>query len=204
MNKSESKYFNTALRMDEALIGLLDVKDLEYITVKEICAKAGVNRSTFYLHYETVDDLLTEATESVNRRFLSCFPQTSVGLPEKINDKHPKELVFITREYLLPFLSFVKDNKSIYRAYFRNPKSMDTDSRYNDLKKNILEPVMSRFKIPQARYKYYIAYYIEGTMAIVREWLNNNCGETVETITSIIEECVRPFAGGTEEMFYGK
>lgn len=63
---------------------------------------------------------------------------------------------------------------------------------------------MSRFKIPQSRYKYYIAYYIEGTMAIVTEWLNNKYGETVETITSIIEECVRQFAGGTEEMFYGK
>lgn len=31
MNKSESKYFNTALRMDEALIELLEKKDLEYI-----------------------------------------------------------------------------------------------------------------------------------------------------------------------------
>ena len=37
MNKSESKYFNTALRMSEALIALLEEKDLEYITVKEIC-----------------------------------------------------------------------------------------------------------------------------------------------------------------------
>lgn len=64
MNKSESKYFNTAAFMDEALIALLEVKDLEYITVKEICEKAGVNRSTFYLHYETIDDLANEAAES--------------------------------------------------------------------------------------------------------------------------------------------
>ncbi len=39
MNKSESKYFHTALRMDEALISLLEEKDLEYISVKEICEK---------------------------------------------------------------------------------------------------------------------------------------------------------------------
>ncbi len=52
MNKNESKYFNTALLMDEALIHLLTKKDIGYITVKEICEKAGVNRSTFYLHYE--------------------------------------------------------------------------------------------------------------------------------------------------------
>ena len=61
MNKSESKYFNTAVRMDEAFLALLEKKDFAYITVKEVCEKAGVNRSTFYLHYETVSDLLSES-----------------------------------------------------------------------------------------------------------------------------------------------
>lgn len=60
MNKSESKYFSTAERMDEALIHLLEAKGMEYITVKDICTQAGVNRSTFYLHYETIWDLLRE------------------------------------------------------------------------------------------------------------------------------------------------
>ena len=54
MNRSESKYFNTAVRMDEAFLSLLEKKDFAYITVKEICEAAGVNRSTFYLHYETL------------------------------------------------------------------------------------------------------------------------------------------------------
>lgn len=53
MNKNESKYFNTAVKMDEALIALLEKKEFSYITVKEICEAAGVNRSTFYLHCET-------------------------------------------------------------------------------------------------------------------------------------------------------
>ena len=51
MNKNESKYFNTAIRMDEALITLLEKKDFEYITIKEICDTAGVNRSTFALRH---------------------------------------------------------------------------------------------------------------------------------------------------------
>lgn len=45
MNEFNSKYFKTALRMDEVLIALLEKKDLEYITVKEICEEADVNRS---------------------------------------------------------------------------------------------------------------------------------------------------------------
>ena len=36
MKKSESKYFNTAVRMDRAFLELLEKKDMEYITVKEI------------------------------------------------------------------------------------------------------------------------------------------------------------------------
>ena len=39
MNKHESKYFSTAILMDEALISLLDKKSIEFITVKEICEK---------------------------------------------------------------------------------------------------------------------------------------------------------------------
>lgn len=75
MNKSESKYFNTAQRMDEALIDLLAKKSLDFITVKEICEKAGVNRTTFYLHYETISDLLSKTMEFVNKRFLAYYDQ---------------------------------------------------------------------------------------------------------------------------------
>ena len=64
MNKNESKYFNTAIKMDEALISLLEKKEFEYITIKEICIEAGVNRSTFYLHYENTSDLLKETTRN--------------------------------------------------------------------------------------------------------------------------------------------
>lgn len=69
MKKSESKYFNTAVRMDRAFLELLEKKDMEYITVKEICEAAGVNRSTFYLHYETIDDLLAESVQYMNQQF---------------------------------------------------------------------------------------------------------------------------------------
>jgi AcrR family transcriptional regulator len=64
VKKSESKYFNTALLMDEALLILLERKDFAFISVKEICDKAGVNRSTFYLHYENMDDLMKNARSS--------------------------------------------------------------------------------------------------------------------------------------------
>ncbi len=190
MNKSESKYFNTALRMNEALITLLEKKDLEYITVKEICQTAGVNRSTFYLHYESVSDLVNETVETINARFLSYFPQSSRDVRSEMETRERTELVFITEEYLLPYLRFVRGNKHVYRAAFRNPGSMQVHVRYGDLKKYILLPILERFQIPLAYRPYYIAYYIEGIMAIIKEWLQRDCADEVEMIAQIIEKCV--------------
>lgn len=192
MNKSESKYFNTALRMDEALIALLEKKDLEYITVKEICHLAGVNRSTFYLHYETISDLVNETLEMIDRRFLSYFSKTET---EILNSREKEELILVTREHLVPYLRFIRDNKKIYRAAFRNPGSMGAHVRYGELKQRVLGPLMERFGIPAACQPYYTAYYVEGIIAIVKEWLRQDCADEVETIAGIIESCVRPRDG---------
>ena len=195
MNKSESKYFNTALRMNEALIVLLEEKDLEYITVKEICHQAGVNRSTFYLHYDTIADLVNETLEMINQRFLSYFPQREDEVLGNMGSREREDLVLVTREYLLPYLRFIRDNKKVYRAAFRNPNSMGANARYGELKQHIFGPVLERFEIPAAHRPYYIAYYIEGIAAIVKEWLQQDCGDEVEMIADIIESCVRPKEG---------
>ena len=199
MNKSESKYFNTALRMDEALIALLKEKDLEYITVKEICHQAGVNRSTFYLHYETIADLVNETLEMINRRFLSYFPQQEEDVLGNMDSRERKDLVLVTREYLLPYLRFIQDNKKVYRAAFRNPSSMQAHVRYGELKQHILGPILERFEITASHRPYYMAYYVEGIIAIVKEWLRQDCADEVEMIADIIESCVQPRDGSYEK-----
>lgn len=199
MNKSESKYFNTALRMDEALLALLEEKDLEYITVKEICHRAGVNRSTFYLHYETIADLVNETLEMINQRFLSYFPQQEEEVLGNLGTREREELILVTGEYLLPYLRFIRDNKKVYRAAFRNPGSMQAYARYGELKQRILVPILERFAIPAAHRPYYMAYYVEGIIAIIKEWLRQDCGDEVEIIAHIIQSCVRPRDGSHEK-----
>ena len=52
------QYTRTALR--DALIDLICEKPLTHITVTDICTRADINRSTFYLHYQGVHELLAE------------------------------------------------------------------------------------------------------------------------------------------------
>ena len=73
MKKNESKYFYTANLMNKALLFLLEKKDIEFITVTEITKKAGVSRSTFYLHYDSVYELFSETVENLNNQFINSF-----------------------------------------------------------------------------------------------------------------------------------
>ena len=192
MNRSESKYFNTALLMDEALIKLLEVKDFEYITVKEICAKAGVNRSTFYLHYETIDDLLKETTEYYNEQFLKQFSFVPDQFVPSIHSAPLNELVLINSEYLRPYLSFIKEHKSVYQAAFKNSVCMQAERQFEDISEYVLKPIMKRFQIPEEEQPYWISFYIHGCTAIVQEWIKRNCEDPIENIEHIMIQCIRP------------
>lgn len=60
-------------KWDDALISLLEIKSFEFITIKDICKLAKVNRSTFYLHYENLNDLLEEVISNTNKDFYKSF-----------------------------------------------------------------------------------------------------------------------------------
>lgn len=195
MNKSESKYFHTALLMDEALVKLLAVKDFEYITVKEICEAAGVNRSTFYLHYETLADLLSETMEQTMNQFLEMFPAAPDDFISRIIDAPLDELILINSEYLHPYLTFVKNHKSLFAAAYKNPACLQIRQQFEGISKYILTPILDRFHIRQEEQVYWISFYIQGCIAVVQEWINRNCEDSIESIERILVECIRPKTG---------
>ena len=126
MNKSESKYFNTAGRFDKALLSLLEKKPFEYITISEICEKAEVNRSTFYLHYENTSDLLKETTTYVLDNFASYFFIDTESVVTQFANCDLQDLKFINEKYLHPYLSFIKDNQKVFSAVLSQPTTFNS------------------------------------------------------------------------------
>lgn len=198
MNKSESKYYNTACLMDEAFILLLEKKEFQYITVKEICTKAGVNRSTFYLHYETMNDLLEESAQFVLKKFYESMQSVDdfniahgeEGLNEFVTSSSLDNLYLITPKYLTPYLQFVRDNKRLYATALKNAGLFKWENTYDNLFKKIFSPILDRFGQEEKIKPYLVLFYISGLMAIVTEWLKNDCAESVEEIISVIEVCM--------------
>ena len=191
MNKSESKYFATAARMDEAFLELIEKKDFAYITVKEICEKAGVNRSTFYLHYETVGDLLEESVRHIIDRFVEFMPYDTADFLKKLNECPIEELYLITPEYLTPYLTYIKEHRRIFRTSVEQAAALRMYDAYTDLNRYILTPILNRYKVPAEDQNYILQFYIQGIMAVINEWLKTDCADSIEHIISVIQTCVK-------------
>lgn len=183
MTKSESKYFNTAKRMDEALISLLQEKDFEYLTIKEICGRANVNRSTFYLHYENIGDLLLETIQLINDRFRESFFQKDFS----INNKTLDELFFVTEEWMIPYLNFIKENKCVYKAVHTNSVAFGMEKAFDYLLSNVFSPILSKYGVSKNMHGYVMDFYRYGLSAVIMRWVDNDCKESVEYIMEIIK-----------------
>ena len=183
MNKSESKYFNTAVRFDNALLYLLEKKPFEYITIREICETAEVNRSTFYLHYENTSDLLNETIGYMIDQFTSYFTVDTESITAKFTDCELQDLKFIKDKYLFPYLSFIKENQRVFTAVLSRPADFDSNIIFQRLFDNIFVPILDRFNYPKDEQNYVMMFYLNGITAIITEWLKDDCKKSIEDIS---------------------
>lgn len=191
LNKSESKYFATAVKMDEAFLHLLEKKDFAYITVKELCEMAGVNRSTFYLHYETMSDLLSESVGHMTEQFLNYMENDTETFIIKLKECPLDELYLVTPEYLLPYLTYIKEHQRLFRTAMEHYSVLAMDKNYERMFRHIFLPILERYGVAKQDRHYIVAFYLQGIMAIISEWLRTDCEDSVEYVMKMIQQCVK-------------
>ena len=178
MNKQESKYQYTASLMDEALLLLLEQKDFDFITVKEVCQKAGVNRSTFYLHYESMNDLLEETAGMINERFKASLSSVPAEDPSKV--------ILTSKKYLRPYLGFIKENMRAYKVIHQKDHLFHSQKVFEGFYRSIFSPALSHFGVSEEEKKYVFAFYTQGTVAIIGKWLEDDCRDDIDRIIDLI------------------
>lgn len=81
MNFTDLRILKTQERLQNALLELLETKELKEITVKEICSKASISRNAFYQHYRYKEDLydqmVARVTEKVRDSLMPIIPDAS-------------------------------------------------------------------------------------------------------------------------------
>lgn len=176
--------------MNNAVISLLERKDIKDITISEICQESKVNRTTFYLHYDNILDLLQEISTTLFKEYLDSFDKQ---IPiENYQNYSAKELAFNTPKYLLPFLNFVQKNKTIFKIFVSYPNIINIENIGGINLKKFFSIIMKKNGIQnETNIHYMTEFYLSGVTAIVLEWLNNNCQDDMMTVCESISLCTR-------------
>lgn len=148
---------------------LLEKKSFEYITVTEICKVAGVNRSTFYLHYENTCDLLDETVRHMIDDFLAYFSVGFQNVTMQFSECELQDLNFITDAYLRPYLSYVRDHRRILSTAIRHADTLGFEDIYKRLFQHVFNPILDRFHYPSEHRPYVMRFYLNGIHAIIAE-----------------------------------
>ena len=62
---------------------------------------------------------------------------------------------------------------------------------YKALNCNVLTLILNRFGVPLEDQKYVMQFHISGLMAIINEWLKEDCKDSIEHIISVMQRCIK-------------
>ncbi|MBP3703929.1 MAG: TetR/AcrR family transcriptional regulator [Clostridia bacterium] len=188
--KNNQRFQETDRRIREYFAAALAERDIGRITVNEICQGVGINRSSFYLHYQDVYALLDAVMEEIGRELFVDFDQAAAQAENYFSD-----------EYLIVILRHTKKHAALYRAYIAHVGMGEIEKGYQSLFEGLIKPYLRRLGIESEReMEYYFSFVQAGFFAVMGKWISYGCAETPEEMVRIIRHVMAPIPEGLPEM----
>ena len=149
MEQKESRRVTmTKLLLKTALIELMQEKPFPQITIKELCERADLNRTTFYRHYADQTAVLREIENDATQKTIEYMKHASPDAG--------------TVELIERFLNYVKDSPMLFRTLLLSGERAsfirENLPRYGD----------------ELHEKYVFIFLMEGSAHIITEWLRSD------------------------------
>src|SRR5437773_4630960 len=103
----DRRSLRTKAMLQHALNSLIQKKDYEAITIKDICEAANVGRSTFYAHYTSKDDLKRSGFEPLRKQLAERQRQALATA---------RDIKSGSLAFSLPMFQHARDHREHYRA----------------------------------------------------------------------------------------
>lgn len=157
-----------------ALMDLLQEKgSVNKVSVRELCERAGLNRSTFYAHYNEpknlLDELESELLASTEEHLQKIGAENDLG----------------AHRYILSFLKYVKDNDKPFRTLLID--SYDPEFRTKFMQQSIIQ-FIENLDITLSSYmeQYVYSYILNGSMGILLQWIRSDYTAREEDICELL------------------
>ena len=167
MNKPNNKRKKESKeKIEKIFIELIQTKQINEVSITDICKKARLNRTTFYANYIDIYDLADKIKLKLMNDVLDVYED------ERNEKKHSYNF--------LKLFYHIKENQLFYKTYFKLSTDDNLDSFFIDNNE------FAKLNKTVEYMDYHIAFFKAGLNAIIKKWLNNNCKESPEEINEII------------------
>lgn len=173
--KENQRITLTKKLLQEGLLRLLEQKSLDKISVTELCRESGINRATFYNHYNSPHDLLT----SIEAKLVT-------GLKEIINSPKTADNLHDHLEALCTY--FYDNGRTILILHNCNADRELTKSLYEynlDFHGFRLKTKYSPNIQPEAIHLISV-YFYTGCYNLALEWLQKGIPATPKEIAELL------------------
>jgi len=145
--------------LGNALRQVMTVKPIDKVTVKDIVEICGVNRQTFYYHFDDVYDLLEWNFEQDANRVL----------PRVVVYEHWREDVLVFFEYLY-------ENRVIALNVYNSNSRLYMLRYYKDALQSCIrsfaEIVSTDMTVDKADFDFVVEFYAQGIVGLIAQWLD--------------------------------
>lgn len=179
MRKNDQRTRLTKMLIRKAFLELLRTKPMQSISIKELCAVAGINRGTFYSHYTDIYDLLNQIEDDMMRDFKEALKPLLNSDAEELTPLKITTGIF----------KCLKENADICAvtlgAY--GDKNFATQL-LNIGRENCVESYAKYFAdATPKQIEYYYAFVSSGCMGLLEKWLADGMSSSAEEIAEIAE-----------------
>ena len=166
------RYKSTEEKIQRALFSLLRIRHYNDIAIKELCYEAGINRSSFYAHYQDINDLMVKIEQKLSKDIMEIF----------------KPNIEWNKEVFTKLFEFLYKNRDFYKAYLETNEQtfMEQNDFINYIK--LLNYSKKISKLNQNEVIYHMAFFAGGLKAIAKSWIKTGCKETPEEMSRILRE----------------
>ena len=174
--KEDRRVRRTKKLLTQALTQLLQEKQINEITVKELTDLADMNRGTFYLYYKDMFDMLEKIEDGMFE-----------ALDEIVSLHEHDDVSQQTKPILLDLFRFIEDNQEMCRVLLSPHGDMNFLHRLNEVvrEKCLKAWPNIRKEKGEADFDYHYSFVVFGCAGIIRAWVNRNCSESAEKMAEM-------------------
>ncbi|MBU5272210.1 TetR/AcrR family transcriptional regulator [Staphylococcus caprae] len=184
--KEDRRIRKTKSSIKKAFTTLLQNKDLDKITIRDITSEADVNRGTFYLHYEDKYMLLNDMEDE-------CISELShLTHFNHINGETVEEISQLFIENVLTkILQHIDDNLEFYHTILQLERTSKLEEKISELMKENMSRYMSiNHEIDGIPEMYFHSYVAGATINTIKYWVLDPHRISVEELTHHIYKIV--------------